>query len=813
MDNYYVELGEINSTAKALEKASGQWQAVLTKISSANEAMMNTDTISGKTADSIKEYISSVHTVLLARMQLLLMAVYTTFGTYNNAYLKIDDDVHTAYSTQELCELIDELGAYRKVAADVDGVFANEETIANPKLDSIGYANVVYNDVSGLLSRFDKIIQNVKDICDKTEHIETTFPDDLLTDLKTDLSNIRTLITEQMSTNPGTFDPQSLAKSQAFINLVEGYESAYQTVNDQMADAQAAAEGRAKCEQQLIEEREEEAKKWRVLTAIACTTVNIVATATCGPAGTIIAGAVTGAIEAAVNEGLDQYVATGAGWGELDWGSIAIEGAFGGLKGGLTSAIGCGVTGKLNAIGSTASAWSKGLQTAGWNLLGNAGKTTTNHLLDGAKEFTFALVDGKDLKEAWNAGKEEFTDGLLSDYCGDMVSAGFSGVNAGISTRYSGKDDKWKKTVGNVVSSTMEKPAEGVVTRFGAALQGEGEWSDVLDGKQIAKDAGSGFAEGLISEGVSYTGDKIKEKTGFDDWQKTRGNKAGKSWAAGGATFIESFVEKEASGFTNALIQSEGDWDQTMESWGDSQGDIIVGSYRAGLTEGMETKYKHDKWKEDTQARVKAGQPNQDDIAEQMAAQGYDNVKQTESGAADFSEATGEGKKRYKGALYVDKKTGEKATVTIDFEGKMKETNSVTDETGLDRGKTAKANSDAAHDAYTAKVGHTDYKKNKSHFRWTVHSYDPLTGEAQADYVRDPLTEKSNRRNGAAEEYIQSKDVLSDYKGELKSARGSSTSGDGANFIGSSDNTGGSGGFTIDNRSDEFQNLRNMLGL
>lgn len=781
MDNYYVELGEINDTAKALEKASGKWQAVLTKISSANDAMLEATQdpkiISGKTADSIKEYISSVHTVLLARMQLLLMAVYTTFGTYNKAYLDIDDDVHTAYSTLELCELIDELGAYRKVAADVDGVFANEEIIANPKLDSIGYPNVCYNDVSGLLSRFDKIIQNVKDICDETERIETTFPDDLLTDLKTDLSDIRTLIAEQMSTNPGTFDPQSLAKSQAFINLVEGYKSAYQTVNDQMADTQAAAEGRAKCEQQLIEEREEEAKKWRVITAIACTTVNIVATATCGPVGTIIAGAVTGAIEAAVNEGLDQYVATGAGWGELDWGSIAIEGAFGGLKGGLTSAIGCGVTGKLNAIGSTASAWSKGLQTAGWNLLGNAGKTTTNHLLDGAKEFTFALADGKDLKEAWNAGKEEFTDGLLSDYCGDMVSAGFSGINAGISTRYSGKNDKWKKSIGNVVSSTMEKPAEGVVTRFGAALSGEGEWSDVLDGKRILKDTGIGFTEGVIGEAVDYGADKLKDKTGFDDWQKTHGKSGRKSISAGFVEGTKTYIEKELTSGAESIIES-GFTQEAFDNWMDGRGSRMVSSVKSGFEEGMTTRYKHKEWEADMDARLKEkGVPNGDEGL---------------------------------GKVYVDPKTGEKGSVTIEYRAEKKEIDSITDKVEYDR-KASKINSgEAAEKVYTKEVGHSKYKNRATKYEWVVHDYDPLTGEAQADYTRINTRDHSMPRDRALEEYKASQETLGEFKGQLKSARGSSTSGDGANFIGSSDN---SGGFTIDNRSDEFQNLRNMLGL
>ena len=747
-NGYYIELESINETAESLITRSEWWLEAAGKVQTAITELTQSDTITGKTAQSITDYMEYVHGVLLGYLQVFFVAVQSTYGAYNKAYLDIDCDAHAEYDTDDLCDVIDRLAEHKKTTTDVDDYYAEAEMKGNEHLDNIGFERVKYNDVSGLLDRFDTISKTLQDVVDRVEEIESTFADTLLAEMMLDIQSVRVLIQQNLATDPRTFEPQSLASNPVYLSLVDGYENAINIVSEQMADANEAKQGRENCKAQLEREaREEEVEKYRLITSVACTTVNIICTTAFGPAGSIISGTITGALESAVNEGLDQYVATGASWGELDWGSIAIEGAFGGLKGGLTSAIGCKVTGGIKGISSSASAWTKGMQTFGWNLAGNLGKTTVSHAVDGGKAMTFALLRGKDLETALYEGAYVFGDGLIGEYSSDLVSAGFSGINAGISVRYSGPDDKAKLIGTKILSSTGEQWLDGIATRTGDALKGDGEWSDVFDGKEMRKDIAIGALTGAIDEVADSVFSKVDDVTGYSDWQKEHGGKWRKSLAGGVHEAVKSVITEEAKSVVTSGIEAEGDMDKFEKSFKEAQKDVIHSAIKSGFEEGVTINYKHDRWADDM--RDRGGQ---------------------------------QGGGGQNGDVYVDPVTGEKAIVRIDYEVDYEKIDSLKDGqfVSID---TDRKNAETADKAYSTKYGNGYKKDTAGNYTWVIHDYDPVTGEATAEYVRnDPLT-NGTPRGSATTDYLNAQDALSDFKTDLSASRPSTMKGDGADFI------------------------------
>lgn len=540
--NYIYVAKDLKTYESKIEEGTGLAFTRLDAIAKAAERVGKSDQFQGKTADSIRQYLQTTYPTIITMFEGLLKTALDGFGAYVLDYLTLTGADKTSYderiSTNELDSISQKLKEYGDEANEVEEDFNTSLTTLYNNGD-IGFTYTGPANVPGcytyLKKMVDDLVTGIETIEGKTGEIQ---------DLRDTETKIGQYLDYLFSITPDTFDVNAYA---TYLHKSETVETFQTMISNAAGKEEKAAQARQilleMTEQEIIDERkkrEKEAGFWGAVTDIVCGVAVVVATATLGPVGTIAVGAITGTIKSAVHEGLDQYVETGAGLGELDWGRIAIKGTVGGLTGAATSAIGVGAGGLTNSLGSLGT----GFKTLG-NIGIGIGKNGLNTLVEhggSALETGFiGLYEGKSWKNAWNEAGVAFT----SDLGKDLVNGTVTGITSNLTGFTGNMKDGWGKALTNTAINTGAGMVDYSVK---TALDG---------GKIELKDAFAAGAKSgmstIISEGFSYM---RSDNVPISSWEKKSGNKLGYLTAIAGGT-AEGYLKTSTGGFVEGLIKGD----------------------------------------------------------------------------------------------------------------------------------------------------------------------------------------------------------------------------------------------------------------
>lgn len=509
-------------------------------LSQAADRFVNCDGYDGKVARNIKTYIDNTYRITDELFIGLAQAMFMKYSAYAAKYQQEVDASYNAYvSTNTLEQITKEL--------------ENKQTILNDTVMQ-GFLTVqkrlqADNDLqtSVRLTNLDAAATKLADAAKMTTKWKTTIERIEEDDINSEFTNIDALIAQisslldyQLGLNPTSpFSPAGYQKK--VQQAGKAYTALVSEVSSLQEMAVAGQEGFQQMELDKVEAerkaREEKAAFWGFITDVVCTVATVAATATLGPVGAIVVGGVTGAIKSAVHEGLDQYAATGASWGELDWGRIAIKGAVGGLAGAATSAIGVGAGSLMKSAGNISSALgkfaTKGMIGAGKGFLTSVVDQGANVL----ETTAIGLYEGKSLEEAWNDGKA-----VAKDFWENAGTAAFTGFTSQITGSITGgMDDGWKKNLVELGSNTVVGTANYGVT---CLIKGE-----EMTWEGAAKAAGKAGAGTIINQASSWIKDDCLHMDKY-------GLNADSDFKAVAVTYVAGSVDKYLTGATGAFIDT-----------------------------------------------------------------------------------------------------------------------------------------------------------------------------------------------------------------------------------------------------------------
>ena len=438
MGDYIVSNSRLSSIQDSYDSRKERLMSSFSTLDSAVSNLVSFDGFQGKASAEIKDYMSSTYSRLTGLMSELSKVIALQFSAYTGKYFALDG-YHGAYiSTKTMMDIKKKLDRNRETLENANKAVSYEEKKLKPGDVRYGYKQDKINSTLNKITDAENMLQTW------TDSIVTIEESDILHEfdkLETLLTELESLLSYQAGLDPTK--PLNRAEYQRRLSRVAvAYSEVVKELNDKEEQIKASAIALQEMKnEKALEEYEERKKKTAWIGFIVdavCAVATVAATAALGPVGTIAVGALTGAVKSAVHEGLDQYAETGASWGDLDWGRIAIKGAVGGATGALTSAIGVGAGQLSSAIGGIQSAFGQGVAKIGLSMGQNMLNKGVEHLGAGAETLLMSkFIEGKDWSTAWDEAGQVFTQDLGKD----MLIAAETGFTSHLSSAITGGMD------------------------------------------------------------------------------------------------------------------------------------------------------------------------------------------------------------------------------------------------------------------------------------------------------------------------------------------------------------------------------------
>ena len=546
MSNYVYVAKDFNALSCSYENGANLAAEHLGAMLTAEGNLSNSKSFQGATADAIKSYLEDVYPMLYGLLMAAIEDLYNGFDAYHGKYASLfgstRDDYEEHVSSGELDQIKTKITDSVKVELNkIDPDFQSQIGTLHSNGDiNFSYKNDYYTNVltgiDGITTQLTNWVEGMNGIEGSSSEFDA---------IKGYLSKITSILNYMQSVKPSSYDRSEFGALIASLDIASSYEAVVNEAKGRETEAQKARQLRNDMlEQEQLDEiarREKEAATIGLITDIVCTVAVVAATAVAGPVGAVVVGGLAGAARSAIHEGLDQYAATGATWGQLDWNKIGIKALVGGITGAATSAIGVGAGQLTNLAGGIASP----LLKTGANMLIGIGKNELNTLVDhGGNWLSTGLIgmyEGD--ANAWSKAGDVF----VADLGKDSFKAAFTGVTSNLSGFTDGMSDGFKKSGINILISGGTGLADYSME---TALDGK-EWN----WREAVGSAGKEMATTTFSEGVS----NLKDKYGYNAWMQKDEHNGGKyviAFASGGA---EEYIKKNGGAYVEALIKGDKD--------------------------------------------------------------------------------------------------------------------------------------------------------------------------------------------------------------------------------------------------------------
>lgn len=530
MSEYRVDMTSLRDQNTKYYSSSGKMQEDGAEFMSAVGALWSSKCFEGKAATKIHDYMDATYQNSIDLIGQTMQLIASNFTAYVGKYTAMDEDYGAIIHTMVLKDIAGELkDKLKKDFENSNGTFVTTST----NLLNSGDMRDSYDSGKGseLVTKTEELIKQVEKWEQDIRTIEEVDYKNEFSEIDACLDKLESMLQFQLDGDPEKFNKAGYQAKlndagSAFLALADKTQQKEKQIETALETLQKQEETKQADIQREKEERQKKAAFWGFVTDVVCTVVTVAATATLGPVGTVVTGAITGAVKSAIHEGLDQWAETGASFGKLDWGKIALKGAIGGAAGAATSFIGVKADGALRGLAGSA------LKQAGKKLAINTIKgvaeTGVSHLETGLN----TLVDSRYAGKSWKDSFKDAGKAAVSDLGKDLVtSVGSNMLDFGTGRMKDGFLKSTIKVGGNAVVGATAYSLE-------CAVNPDKKWDKM---EMWGAAAESGFSS-LTNE----LGDALGNKTGYKQWIKSSdGNKAGQ--------YISTAL---TGGFTNVISSS-----------------------------------------------------------------------------------------------------------------------------------------------------------------------------------------------------------------------------------------------------------------
>lgn len=514
---YHYNAEQLNNLRKNIDSVTGTSEYALEATMKAAQLVCNAQAMQGEGADTIKDYLSTVHcNVICAGMSGIIALIKTSIAEYITEYNDIDTAVDAVINTDELQEIKQQLLSCKK---QFDTAEANFKSISKKVSDISKHSYSGDTYALNWLTLSGNVLQDITDRVCAVEGSSVGSLDEALSAL----DGIKSMIQAGSHLSPHTFSRT------AFLSSLE-YASFYASMQAADGKLQEFIQTKAAhCEETLNaidaewdSRRAKKAEAWKfgiaIVETIAIAVCVIAFTPALGIVGVAAVSGGIGLIAGGLKEGLDQW---GSGEYEankgLDWGDIAIEAGIGGVKGFIAGFVGATIATGFPQSSISEKLIANTLKEGSTNTL-NMGVDVVDSLIKGDDEIFRQIGSGEYGAEL--VGKSILTGtvgtaaGELIDLPGDIVKEipkdkiGKIAVNTVIGAEKKVITKSVEDLTDYVVETAVATDENGMPIRA-SKEDWENGWNEtkdkMLDPKTIISRATSGGMEAGLTEAAKVT--------------------------------------------------------------------------------------------------------------------------------------------------------------------------------------------------------------------------------------------------------------------------------------------------------------------
>ncbi len=447
---YKIDYGALESLLGAYSATLGEWSQGVSSVMSAETILENSNHISGNSADRMKEYLSSTYSCLAASLSTLLGLFNQNFLLYTEAYRQQVDAADNAHIEEtEQSDRRDELQIKR---TKIQQIGLSAEKTVQTVSDLVSFPSLDISDpdasIGQVLTFMDELDTEINAL--EGAHVNGDFVeiDALITSIEAYLKDLIAISRDSKI----TFTKESLLAIPSVPSLIYSIYSASDRMAAQEPKVTVAAqhlEERLERQRAEIEERERNAKWFKIGVAVLATIATAVAIGT--GVGTLIVPVIAGVTKYSLNAMADEYVKHGFEmdqWDQAYIGKEAVKGWFSGFTSGILPP-GTGNVVKASISSANSALWG-GLDNAYDQL------TTTGNVSDMSSVFF----------DAAKSGTSSFASSMVSNVISDQMED--MPIGFGLD-KYSNPSNDVRHYIGTFIEGSAESVATGIGERFTSA--------------------------------------------------------------------------------------------------------------------------------------------------------------------------------------------------------------------------------------------------------------------------------------------------------------------------------------------------------
>ena len=580
MSEYTVSNAILRDKIQTYDKQAEKFSSQFSDLSDAVNSFCQSTCFRGKAADKIMAYMNGTYGNTIYMMSSLAGMIAARFAAYANKYFELDGSYKAVIPTEKLMDMCDFLQKEQEAVRQANDTFkAQSDSLLGSGDMKMAYE---YSAGESTVQYYTTITEKIHEWNDRIHTIEESEINSEFSDLDALMDKLESLLKYTSTTDPQDFKPSTYQGhlnecSSAFIN------SASKTSN-MSKQVESAHEAIGKMEEAEKEDRRKETAWLTGIVDVGCALANVAATVAFGPAGTIVVGAITGAVKSAVHEGVDQYIENGS---VGNWGKVLLKGAIGGATGAATAAIGQGFKGLAGLAGSSTSVFGKAVTKIALNAGQGMANTLVSHAGSFANQFVDSVAEGKSWSEAWDDAGAKFHDKLDKEMFTSVTSAVTSGI----------LDYKLDGMAGGLQKSLTKIGGKAVVAATNYTIDCAVDPEKNFDAREMFAKAGSAGFTATVSE----IGDAVGRSTGYSQWANDeKSNTAGRYIMKGIVGGAESVITKNGGAAVETLIRTgdtgaavEAMKENALENFAEGTGSAVIRQYgedhwSAGKTKTLE---------------------------------------------------------------------------------------------------------------------------------------------------------------------------------------------------------------------------------
>lgn len=527
--SYKMDYRSLKNLYKSIEEDIMAWNSALTDFKSALDVLIKSSSITGRGADSVKLYLSTVHQQgLIPSIGQLIQLYISKFEVYYNDYVKnLDTDEDSRFHAVEFDDIRENLTRLENASISIE----------NEVVSTLNSINDIFRcsrrDATYVIEEARKMKNSVERLDSDIVSLENSHSANDFSEIISLMASIRALISECKSKSRSykeNFNANSFAQLSSSAFFIK---SNVEVSNDLQQNEQKYIEASENAHEhvQAIEAKEK-AEREKIATAIkigvAVVGAAAVIVATGGGAAPVVIGlvsATTAVANTATNEMLNEYVERG-NLKKMDWGKMGVDCAVAGATGFITGYVGGGLSKTLKEVGPLSKLVASDnpiLRIAGntaigttKNIIGNAVYEGGEWVKSGFTDYHAERIIGIKAGEEVSAGNitKKILKTVGSNAVESTIGEGFDYIKGANSGSFN-SENAVSRTINNAAFGSTKEMVTGMGTRATeAAFDGKNVVKETFNGQEVVKD----MITGGVSEGYSGAknpteGEEIYKKT------------------------------------------------------------------------------------------------------------------------------------------------------------------------------------------------------------------------------------------------------------------------------------------------------------